>query len=420
MIHKLKTLKKMKRIVFLDLFILFVVGLNAQVFTHSLNFSASVNGLQALALPAELRNIATSNLSDVRLYDSKGKEAPYFLVNESFNYKSASFKEYKVIDKETGKGRYTRFTIENNEKKKIDHVILNIMNSDAWKLCDITGSDDNKEWFSVSDHIFLYHMYDDDQTHSYRSIHFPAVNYKYIKFEINDLSTKPINILKAGYFDGCISAGKLNVLAGAKIQTETNEKEKITSIKVEFANPSIIDKISFRIKAPNLFKRTAVIYLNKNRTVKKREETYREQVMEFELNSDNSNSFEVRNFREKNFEIEIRNNDNQALEIENIEFAQLQSYLVADLKAGEKCVLKVGDKKLNFPVYDIENFRSKINGQMTINEAGELKVIPVAAIELATPEVKLWQEPWFMWVCISVASLLLLVFSIKVLKDMKN
>lgn len=420
MIHKLKKMKKQIRTILLNLLLLTFSGLNAQVFTHSLNFSASINGLQALALPAELRNIAATNLSDVRLYNGEGKETPYFLVNESFSYNSTAFNEYKVIDKETGKGRYTRFTIVNEEKQKIGHVILNVMNSDAWKLCDITGSNDNKEWFSVSDHIFLYHMYDDEKTQSYRSIHFPAVNYKYIKFEINDLSTKPLNILRAGYFEGCISAGKLNMLNGAKIQTLNDEKKKTTIVKVEFSNSSCIDKISFRIKAPNLYKRTAGIYLNRTRTIKKREENYREQLMEFELNSDNSNSFEVRNFREKSFEIEIQNNDNQALEIENIEFAQLQSYLVADLKEGEKCVLKAGDRKLNFPVYDIENFRSKISKQMTILEAGELKVIPPPVLDLKAPEVKLWQEPWFMWVCISIASLLLLIFSIKVMKDMKN
>ena len=413
-------MKKKIRIILLNFLLLSLLTGQAQVFTHSLSFSATIDGLQALALPAELRNIAASDLSDVRLYNEQGKETPYFLVNESFNYKSASFKEYKLTDKETGKGRYTRFTLVNEEKRKVDHVILNIMNSDAWKLCDITGSDDNKEWFSVSDHIFLYHMYDDDQTHSYRSIHFPAVNYKYIKFEINDFSTKPINILKAGYFEGTISAGKLHALKDAKMQISTDEKMKVTNIKVEFTNPSIIDRISFRIKAPNLYKRTAAVFVNRSRTVKKREETYREQLMEFELNSDKSNSFEVRNFREKSFEIEIQNNDNQALEIENIEFAQLQSYLIADLKAGEKCVLKAGDKKLNFPVYDIENFRNKVSGQMTIIEAGELKNIPAPVLELKAPEVKLWQEPWFMWVCISVASLLLLIFSIKVMKDMKK
>ncbi|MBK9284169.1 MAG: hypothetical protein IPM51_07580 [Sphingobacteriaceae bacterium] len=409
----------MRKILTLSFILFGLLGIS-QVFTHSLAFTPKQNALQALAISSELKNYAKSDFSDVRLFDSAGRETPYFLVNETFKYNSTSFKEYEILNKEVGQGRYTRFTIHNPNAEQIGHVILNIVNSDAWKVCDITGSNDNKEWFSISDHIFLHHLYDLDNTNAYRSIHFPPVNYKYIKFEIKDLSTKPLNILKAGYFEGCISAGKLNeIKADSLISTEVKEN-KTTLIKVKFKNAAIINKIRFNIKAPNFFKREVNVYVNRTQTNKKKVEQYRDLIMSFELNSDHSNSFEISNFREGEFEIEIKNNDNPALEIEKIEFSQLQSYLVADFKENEKYILKAGDKKLALPVYDIAYFKDKISKQLIIGNGSELALIPAIVSEVTPVETNLWQEPWFMWACISLASFLLLIFSLKVLKDLKK
>jgi hypothetical protein len=157
------------------------------------------------------------------------------------------------------------------------------------------------------------------------------------------------------------------------------------------------------------------------RNVKGKEERYKETVMEFELNSNTSNSFDLDNFREKEFEIEISNEDNPPLEFEKIDYGQLQTYLVADFKAGEEYSLFAGNKKLHVPSYDIEYFKDKISQFVPTLEVSELKAVPVAATEqVVVSEKKMWQEPWFMWACIALASFTLFLFSIRVLKDLKK
>jgi hypothetical protein len=118
--------------------------------------------------------------------------------------------------------------------------------------------------------------------------------------------------------------------------------------------------------------------------------------------------------------MEILNEDNQPLELDSVEFKQLQTYLVADFKAGEICTLYAGNKKLSAPVYDIEHFRHKITQFLPTLTVGPLNAIPVKLPPIEQVQRSLWQEPWFMWMCIAVASFMLFLFSIRVLKDMRK
>lgn len=409
------------RILTVNLFLLLCVFVKAQHYTHSLSVVSKQNGLQALPIDPQLKNIASNSFNDVRLYDKNNTEVPYFLVNESFNYSSTNFKEYKVIDEEVGNGRYTRFTVTNPDKQKIHNIVLCVANSDAWKVCDITGSDDNKQWFSVSDHIFMYNLFSEGSVDAYRSIHFPLINYKYIKIEINDLGTKPLNIKKAGYFDGAISAGKLNEVEPIEQSYNTDKTKKISTSLVKFSDPTPINKINFKIKSPNYYKRSAEIYVMRSRTIKQKQELYRVVLSNFELNSEANNSFTLDNFREKEFYIEIKNEDNPPLEFETVEFKQLQTYMVADFKANENYILMAGNKKLSVPKYDIEFFKNKISQYLPTLEVGELNKIPVKAADaIVTAEKSVFQQPWFMWTCIAVASFVLFLFSVRVLKEMKK
>ncbi|MCW3077912.1 MAG: hypothetical protein JWO32_2521 [Bacteroidetes bacterium] len=393
----------------------------AQNFTHSLSISAKNSGLQALAVPPDLKNEASTSFNDVRIYDKDHNEVPYFTVNESFNYPSSDFKEYTISDKEIGKGRFTSFIVLNPDKKAMQNIVLCTANSDAVKLCDVVGSDDKKQWFSVSDHILMYNLFDEQSVNAYRTMSFPLVNYKYIKIVINDLHTLPLNILKVGYFEGAISAGRLNELKPLTEKIKVNKPEKTSTLVYVFKNNTIIDNINFKIKAPNYFKRQARICVNRTKTVKRVEKRYREIVFEFELNSNTNNSFDLSGFREKEFEIEISNADNPPLQFETVEFRQLQTYLVADFNAKESYTLFAGDKKLNVPNYDIAHFKNKISQFVPTLEVSELHPIHIAEAQIiGSTDKKMWQEPWFMWVCIALASFFLFLFSIRILKDMKK
>jgi hypothetical protein len=411
--------RTMKRIL-LNLFLLSAAYCGAQGFTHSLSVFSGINGMQALPVAPDLKNIASTDFSDVRMFDKDSIEVPYFIVNESFDYALTSFREYEVIDKSVGKHEYTSLTVVNPKKEAMQNIVFCTANSDAVKRCDIVGSDDNKQWFSISDHIYIHHLLNSRSVDTYMTLYFPIVNYKYIKILIDDRYTLPYNIKKAGYFEGSINAGKMNSVKPASFQYSSDKAHKASHATFKFEYSTIIDNVTFKIKSPNYYKRTASFFIRRTRKIKTREEEYKDVLFEFELNSDTQNSFNLAGFRQKEFEMEVLNEDNQPLDFDSIEFKQLQTYLVADFKAGGIYTLYAGNKKLSPPVYDIEHFRNKITQFLPTLSVGPLNALPVKLPPIEPVKRSMWQEPWFMWMCIAIASFMLFLFSIRILKDMKN
>jgi hypothetical protein len=392
----------------------------AQSFTHSLSLFSGVSGMQALPVSPKLKNIASTDFSDVRLFDKDSTEVPYFIVNESFSYALTNFREYEIIDRSVGKHEYTSLTVVNPKKEAMQNIVFCTANSDAVKRCDVVGSDDNKQWFSISDHIYIYHLFNERSVDTYMTLYFPIVNYKYIKILIDDRYTLPYNIKKAGYFEGSINAGKMNNVEPMIFNYTSDKTKKISHAAIKFECSTIIDNVTFKIKAPNFYKRRASFFTRRTRKIKMKEEEYKDVLFEFELNSDTQNSFNLSGFRQKEFEMEILNEDNQPLEPDSIEFKQLQTYLVADFKAGGIYTLYAGNKKLSAPVYDIEHFRHKITQFLPTLTLGPLNAMPVKLPPIGQVQRSLWQEPWFMWMCIAVASFMLFLFSIRVLKDLRK
>lgn len=415
-----KTNPKMKKILNSILaFSFFTAG--AQNYTHSLSIGSKQQGLQALPVSTELKNVANTGFNDVRILDKNNNEVPYFLVNESFTYSSTKFKEFTIEDKHIDSHRYTSFVVVNPQKKPIQNIVLVIKNSTAFKMCDVEGSDDKQQWYAVNDHIYMYNLYDEGTVNAYRTLCFPKVNYKYLKIHINDFSTAPLNILKAGYFEGAISAGKLNELKPESFNYTIDKDKKISLARFSFKYSSVIDKIRFRIKGPNFYKRHAQLFVSRTQKVKNGTRVYREAVLDFELNSESANVFELHNFREKEFDIEIANEDNPPLEMDTVDFMQLQTYMVADFKKDEQYTLFAGNKSLKAPSYDLEYFRNKISQYLPTLEIGSLQLIPVKPLSIEPPKEKpVWQEPWFMWICIAIASFILFLFSVRVLKDLRK
>jgi len=81
---------------------------------------------------------------------------------------------------------------------------------------------------------------------------------------------------------------------------------------------------------------------------------------EFYLNSDTTNEIMLQRFYSKTLYLTIYNNDDLPLKFSKVEAFQINNYLVAYLKEGQKYYLRFGNSNLPNPVYDIKFFSSKI------------------------------------------------------------
>ncbi|WP_395057459.1 hypothetical protein [Flavobacterium sp.] len=375
------------------------------------------DGLHKLVLPTQLRSLSNDDLSDFRIFDSKKNEVPYYFEARSNQSSNTKFVPYKIISKTVVPNKNTVLIFE-NPKSTINEVILEMANSNITKSYSISGSMDNEKWFGLVNDDFLSPVYPEESSSGFSTVSIPICFYKYLKIDFNDKKTLPINILNVGYFNSKTSKNTLlNVSYKSKSVTEL-KLEKKTRIRINFDNPQILNQISFAISNPKLYKRTVSVYKKATRKVKYKFENYQEQLASFELNSETNNTFDISQIFEKELLIEIENQDNQPLIISNIQFFQVPIHIITDLKANENYTITTGNKDLNIPQYDLENFKNSISTNLPKAQIIETKQIKNNAE--TTVSKTLWQESWFMWVCILVGGIAIAYFATSLAKDMNN
>ena len=96
--HKLtkNQLYKMKSITYL--FLLLAFSLSAQRYTHQAIIKTDQHkGLYKIALNPDYKQFMSSNLRDMRIYDSTKKEVPYVVLCEPLLKSKSDFKEYEIV-----------------------------------------------------------------------------------------------------------------------------------------------------------------------------------------------------------------------------------------------------------------------------------------------------------------------------------
>ncbi|MDD5149497.1 MAG: hypothetical protein PHC28_03310 [Flavobacterium sp.] len=399
------------------LLILAINGLFAQQSTTAKIESIKENGLHKIVLPAEIRSFSKEDLSDFRIFDAKKKEVPYFVIQENRAEILSSFSEFKVLSKNAIPRKSTTIIFK-NPKTSIDEIVLQITNSDVTKSFSISGSNDQKEWFGLVNNSQLYNLESAQETSVFKTLNLPLSSYHYLKIIFDDKKTLPINILKVGNFDTKIQGEALQECIPKSIQTSQFLTQKKTRIHIIFDQIQIVNQMIFNITNPSLFKRNARIYWNKNLIVKHKTIKAQEDLFYFELNSETKNAINVPQLFKKDFFIEIDNQDNQPLTFSGIRFFQNQIAIIADLKANENYTIKTGNPKLNTPNYDLENFKSKIANNLPL--ATIYKIEHKSSNENSTKEKSIWQQAWFMWVCIALGGIAIFYFTASLVKDMKK
>ncbi len=378
------------------------------------------NGLHSIAISPSIRAFAKADMSDVRIFDTKNKEVPYYFWKSTRNQKFQILDELPIVAKEVLLKISSDFTIENNTQNSIDQIVLNIANTKINKLCNVSGSNDKKQWYGLIDKYKIYASEDNTNTDFYVNIPLPKTNYKYLKLQINDTKSEPINILKIGTYKISTFENNLTTLEPIAIKYKSIPSLNKTQIFIDFKGKQTIENISLEILEPNFYKRNARILAPRFPTNKvNKKENYLELLADFEINSSKSNHFELPSLHEENIVLEIDNEDNQALKIDKIQFSQLPVYMIADLRANEKYQIEAGNWTLNPPNYDIENFKISDISSLPLITHGIVKSKATTGLQ-QTKNISLWQNQWFLWICIGLTGLIILYFSNSLLKDIKK
>lgn len=372
------------------------------------------DGFHKILIDSKVRSASQDNLDYFRILDKLKKEVPFTVFINS-NRDTSLYQKLEIINKFSIKDSISTNIVANYNSKYNGELSLLISNSKINKNFNISGSNDQKEWFGLVANQILSELNNKNGASVEKIISFPSNNYKFLKIEFNDKNSLPINILNIGYYKGEQTAIENSILNDFQYKISENKKDKKTIITFSADHFQKIDEIAFTI-SNKLFLRNARLFVNKTRTIKRQTENYQEAVSSFVLNSNTSNSFQFNSFFEKEFTIEIDNQDNQPLEFLKIELLQNSLYIITDLKVNEKYEVVI-DSTFSKPQYDLANF---IDSSKDYPKASISNLIKIDSEKENASKKSFWQSKTFMWICILLGIAIIGYFALGLLKDMKE
>lgn len=377
------------------------------------------DGMCKVQLSPELRSHAKEDLSDLRLSSTSDSliEIAYLLQEGS----SPPSKEiYSHLSWEQIDNNGLPYYLVRTKEKSICGFILKVANHRNERRFAISGSNNKKEWFAISDVEILNPSIETYQTFYWKSISFPKVDYEFIKIHFLDTAQLGIKILNIGELLQETVESELVLIDGLQVSFEEMQLEKITRIKIFSNKPQQLNQVQFLVQTPSFYMREARIY-EKNYITPKRGSSYwqEDDLGRFNLKYGTSNTFQWSHYLDDTIFIEVANKNNPPLSFEKVFFKQRPICLYAFCNVGHTPTIFLGDSLLNLPQYDLAAFSEEIlHSKLDTLSLGKLQIIQSpSGIKL---EMGFWQNEIFLWICLGTGAMSLLFFSLKLLNEKKS
>jgi hypothetical protein len=371
--------------------------------------SVLANGFYRILLFPELISYSNADYSDIRLFNSKGKEVPYLLKEESFITSVSGFNEYTLLEnKYFPEQKLTRVRFENPVNGIISTLGIVVRNTEIDKEITLKGSDNKTDWYVIQKRSFILGE-KFDETSQIITLNFPGSNFKYFEFSINDKKKDPIQVLKVGSYSSQQSLGTYTPVPVKEIH-QTDSSDKKSYIRIKFNIPFELSRIELEVGGPELYQRNCLVgqYID-NKGVSTFETTG-----QFEINSNKPVVWETNKLKVQDLTLIIENFDNAPLKINTVKAFQLNKYLIAKLEKNEVYTIKTGNPDLTFPDYDLKYFSENIPEELVILKSQRPSVSSVEK----TQNSKTIFTSTILWAVIILIIGLLGFFSIKMVREM--
>jgi hypothetical protein len=374
-------------------------------------------GYYRISLPPSVTGKLKEDLSDIRLYRGTHEE-PYLHEQESPFTRSLLFREYRIVSRRSTPGCCTELVLENSSKAKISNILLQVKNAEVTKTGKLSGSEDGKTWYVVRESYPLAGISNPTETVDTKPLEFPVTDYRYLKLEIADSLSGPLNILKAGYYDTQKSEGLYQPCLPAAITQKDTAGASL--VKVIFPEPQLVDRLELTIRGPRHYSRNVSLFMERQLTHRRRRTTtYREVQESFTVSSSHRNQFTFPRHRLKEFYLEVENMDNAPLHVQEVKAFQLPDFLIAYLEPGATYELKFGDSTLAAPRYDIALFRDSIlSAKIPLINPVSLRSLDAQPVSAPASKRRIPRE--VIWAALGLVIVLLGFMSVRMIKDMSR
>jgi hypothetical protein len=388
-----------------------ILGVQAQAqFRYTCDLQqVSQTGFYKIAISPELSAFTKTDLSDIRIADEKKQWIPYILkypdlpIGPTFLY----LPEIKIKNSNSE----TILIIQSNAKQEISNWSLEVKNAHVNRFASISGSDDGKQWYSITDSLLLKNPEGDRNS---LKIYFPPVAYSSFRVKIFNGKNDPLSIQKVTSLltSPLPSPGKPVINpAGSFVQTDTSG---YSFIRVEQPDDFQFDFLDISVSAPKYYEREVSFYLNAGGNIAQLLKT--EPIQKFTVSTNSSGVYSLPFFKSKIFYLLIKNNDNPPLRISAVKTSQSKRELIAWLESGKNYRLFLDDSFARPPDYDLKNFSQSIPDSVTTLSAGKFEATTIIVANRKTVK----NSRWWIWPTIILVIILLSISTLALNRDLKK
>lgn len=400
----------MKKIIFTYLLSLFVFQVYGQSLWRADVKPVEEKGYYNIELDQHIiaKSVA-SDLSDLRIYNSKNKEISYFLRAVSPVQEVSRFESYS-LKQNIEKDSLNILIVDNTKLDDISRFYIFIRSADVNKYASVRGSNDLSQWYIVKQKTHIYNL----EHKAYNNedallLDIPQGNYKHYEITIENDQNSPLKILRVGNYASSNIYGQFSEINLGRFVAKDSINKKTYISFPDLQDTYKINRLEISVQSDAHYLRHVLL-----------SDTISRKSLKFDLSSKTDNSFIVDYFPlGKHTFIAIENNNNLPLDIVSIKVYGLNRYLCAYLEKGEKYYLEVGMRYKSSPDYDIDHFKNDIPVNLPIVKTENLSQInmPIAAPER---QPSLIEKPVFLWVVIILIGLFLTFVCYKTIKEMKK
>ncbi len=392
------------KLLFLLIFWLLCHSVHAQDnFTYKATLdSISGSGFYNISLSPNIIAKCKNNLEDVRIKDNKGKEAPYLLYTESARPNEDAFTEFPISYSENR----LAVIINNILPSSLDKLFLLIKNSEAQRTATLSGSDDTLHWFIIKENIVLQKEYPAGNDVFVQSVQFPSSNYKYFRITMEGKHLLPLNIVKAGVYRHSFTSNVYDSLP-LPMAVQKDSSDKRSYVYLRFEDNYKIDKLVLFFTGAKYYKRNVVVYDKNTITAPLTQDTISsERLAPIELGAKTNRLLLV-----------INNEDNAPLFLQKAMAFGLHTSITAYLEKDVQYSVYFGDASAFAPSYDLQYFSDSIGSNI---HPLTIKMIEKISGASHKKSEKSFVGKGLLWTIILVVLLLLIYFSIAMIKDINN
>lgn len=335
------------------------------------------SGLHRIALSPEVIARSQPSLADLRLLDAAGNEVPFRLERGTTGQTTETLIGYPIIRHEV-LPKSTVLELDLQQEELNGDVFIWVRNAVADKRIRVTGSADRQNWYMVKDeHVALRGLHG-DPPHEVIRLALPYTAHKYLRLEINDSLTAPVQVLQAGAYR--TEQEGATWVTDLQVRWSSAEHAGKTRILLTSEHGIALQALSFSVSDTLPFRRRAVLLgweqQQQGRGRNKRSITTERVLGSFFLDSRDGLPIRLKAARGDSLLIEVENGDDRPLRFTEWRVHQLTVHLLAYLDRSTGYRLTTGDTEARAPKYDETPFTTGTAAVDTLATDERLQAIP--------------------------------------------